>query len=284
MRKVIEIMNKEYIEVDPLWGIRRVQDIAENADTDCFLVTDNEKFIGVLTKKDLIKAHPNRIVLDAMYGSYKCIDAYESVWKAKELLDEGTDVLIINRGGKILGIVTKNEIGTEIGKHFDLLTNLYKRDYIIYKSIKLLEQGSKICFIFFDVNSFGQIDKKYGHVIGDKILRNIAQILKDNLPEGSFLCRYGGDEFVLLSDKCVADCEILARYMLASIKKHKFHGNINISASAGIAGGRKLNHREINMYKTVKNLINLASLASTKAKNEKVSLALGYDGAIDDIA
>jgi GGDEF domain-containing protein len=112
----------------------------------------------------------------------------------------------------------------------------------------------------------------------------MAQILKNNIPKGTSLCRYGGDEFVLLSDKCVADCEILAKYLLTKIKQYEFHGNINISVSAGIAGGRRRNQQKINIYKTVTNLINLASLASTKAKKEKVSLVLGYNGTIDDIA
>ena len=69
MRKVSEIMMKDYTTVDALWGIRRVQDIAEENKTDCFPVTDNGKIIGVLTRNDLIKSHPNRIVLDAMSGS-----------------------------------------------------------------------------------------------------------------------------------------------------------------------------------------------------------------------
>lgn len=50
-----------------------------------------------------------------------------------------------------------------------------------------------------------------------------------------------------------------------------------------LQGGRRRNPRKGNMYKTITSLINLASLASTKAKKEKNNLVLGYSG-IDEIA
>lgn len=284
MRIVFEIMMEDYTTVDALWGMRRVQDIAEKNKTDCFPVTDNGIIIGVLTRSDLIKSHPNRIVLDAMSGSYKYIKADESVWKAKELFEEGIDILLVTQGDKTIGVITKNAIDVEIGKHIDLLTGLYKSDYIMYKSLKLLEQGSEISIIFFDVNNFGYIDKEFGHTVGDRILKEIAQILKDNAPEGTCLCRYGGDEFALLTKECAENCKALAQSMLNKVKQNEFYGNANIGISAGIAGGRRRNPRKGNMYKTIASLINLASLASTKAKKEKDNLVLGYSGIIDEIA
>ncbi|MDS1030864.1 GGDEF domain-containing protein [Bacillota bacterium LX-D] len=285
IRKVFEIMLKDYDTVDAFCGIRRVQDIAEKNKTDCFPVTDNGKIIGVLTRSDLIKTHPNRIVLDAMSGSYKYIEADESVWEAKELLEgQGTDILLATQDDKIIGIVTKNAINVEISKHIDLLTGLYKSDYIIYNCLKFLEHGSEISIVFFDVNNFGYIDKEFGHTVGDNILKEIAQILKDNAPEGTYLCRYGGDEFALLTEVCAENCKALAQDILNKVKQHEFYGNIHIGISAGIAGGERRNPRKGNMYKTVTNLINLASLASTKAKKEKDNLVLGYSGIIDEIA
>lgn len=284
MRKIYEIKMKNFIAVDALWGIRRVKGMAERTNADCFPVVDNGKIAGVLTRNDLIMSHPNRIVLDAMTGSYKCIEAGESVWKAKELLEEGTDLLLVFQGDKIIGTLTKNEINIEIGKHIDLLTGLYKSDYLIYKSLKLLEQDGEISIIFFDVNNFGHIDKEFGHAIGDRLLKEIAQILKDNSPKGSHLCRYGGDEFALLVNKCAENSKTLVQDILNKVKQHEFYGNIRIDIAAGIAGGRRHNLREGNMHKIVARLINLASLASTKAKKEKENIMLGYNGIIDEMA
>lgn len=285
MRKVYEIMIQDYTTVDALWGIRRVQDIAEENKADCFPVTDNGEIIGVLTRNDLIKSHPNRIVLDAMSGSCKYLEADEAVWKAKELFEaEDTDLLLVTQGTKIIGAVTKNAVDVEIGKHMDLLTGLYKSDYMIYNAYKHLEQGKEISIIFFDINNFGHIDKKYGHAVGDKILKDIAEILNDNAPTGTFLCRYGGDEFALLTDRSAENSEALAQDMLTKVKQHEFYGDISIGVSAGIAGGKRRNPRKGNMYNTIASLINHASLASTKAKNESGNLVLGYSGTIDEIA
>lgn len=285
MSSVLKIAKSDYITVDALWGIRHVQDIAEKNDVDCFPVTDHGRIIGVLTKDDLIKAHPNRIVLDAMSGSFKYIGVDESVWKAKELLEDGgADVLLVAQGDEVFGIITKNAIKFEIGKHIDLLTGLCKSDYILYKSIELLEQGREISVIFFDINNFGHIDKEFGHTVGDRVLQEIAQLLEENTPEGAYLCRYGGDEFAVLTAYCAEDCKAFAENLLRIIRDHEFYQNITVSISAGIAGGRRRNPRAGNVYKTVTNLINIASLASTKAKKEKGNLVLGYSGVIDEIA
>ena len=112
----------------------------------------------------------------------------------------------------------------------------------------------------------------------------IAKILNDNAPAGTFLCRYGGDEFALLTDQCAENCDALAQGILDKVKQHEFYGDISIGISAGIAGGKRRNPRKGNMYNTITSLINLASLASTKAKKEKDNLVLGYSGTIDEIA
>lgn len=87
-----------------------------------------------------------------------------------------------------------------------------------------------------------------------------------------------------MTKNCAEDSKALAQDILNKVNQYEFYGNINIGISAGIAGGRRRNTREGNMYKTVTNLINIASLASTKAKKEKDNLVLGYSGIIDEIA
>lgn len=282
IRTVCEMLIEDYTTVDALWGIRRVQDIAEDKDIDCFPVTENGKIVGVLTRNDLIKAHPNRIVLDAMSGSCECVNADESVWKAKELFDAaGVDLLFVMEGNKTVGVITKTAVGEEICKHIDILTGLYKSSYVFYKAVKILEQGREISIIFFDVNNFGYINKEYGHTIGDSILKEITNILKDNVPDDSFLCRYGGDEFALLTDKCAESSQELAKDIMSKINCHKFCKCTNVSVAAGIAGGKRRHSRKINLNESITNLINVASLASTKAKKVKNNLVLGYSGYID---
>lgn len=87
-----------------------------------------------------------------------------------------------------------------------------------------------------------------------------------------------------MTDQCAENSEALAQDILDKVKQHEFYGDISIGVSAGIAGGKRRNPRNGNMYNTITSLINLASLASTKAKKEKDNLVLEYSGTIDEIA
>lgn len=79
----------------------------------------------------------------------------------------------------------------------DALTNTYNR-HTLYSDIE--QVGNKINgVIMFDINGFKQINDKYGHDVGDKILVAIAQTAQKRLSQGSRLYRTGGDEFVIVS-------------------------------------------------------------------------------------
>ena len=60
-------------------------------------------------------------------------------------------------------------------------------------------KASKVLALF-DIDNFKQINDQYGHVTGDYILESIAHIASKSLND-SFLCRYGGEEFVAIVDK-----------------------------------------------------------------------------------
>ena len=53
-----------------------------------------------------------------------------------------------------------------------------------------------------DVDCFKSINDTYGHAVGDLVLAHIAQILKSNTRSSDIVCRYGGDEFILIFPEC----------------------------------------------------------------------------------
>ncbi len=61
-----------------------------------------------------------------------------------------------------------------------------------------LQKDQKCCVIFIDIDRFKEINDRYGHAIGDKILIELGKLLKNNIREGDEVYRYGGDEFVLI--------------------------------------------------------------------------------------
>lgn len=87
----------------------------------------------------------------------------------------------------------------------DPLTRLNNRRqleyYYAYLSRKKLSGGGRaFSAMMFDLNHFKKINDEYGHVAGDEALRIGALALKAVAPKGSFLCRFAGDEFIMISE------------------------------------------------------------------------------------
>jgi diguanylate cyclase (GGDEF)-like protein len=59
-------------------------------------------------------------------------------------------------------------------------------------------QGNEVMVVFIDVDHFKQINDSFGHNTGDEVLVTLAQRLQHGLRSSDTVCRYGGDEFVLL--------------------------------------------------------------------------------------
>jgi len=96
---------------------------------------------------------------------------------------------------------------------YDRLTGLYNRDYFI----EILDEkydkknNEDFSFIIIDLDKFKEINDKYGHIIGDEVLKEFSYKLKDIFGENEILARYGGDEFVgILS---ITDVEIIENKM-----------------------------------------------------------------------
>ncbi len=84
----------------------------------------------------------------------------------------------------------------------DGLTKLYNRRYFM----ELLElefqraqrYEARLAFVMIDIDTFKSFNDNYGHLLGDRILYEVAQILRENLRIHDMVGRYGGEEFALL--------------------------------------------------------------------------------------
>lgn len=84
----------------------------------------------------------------------------------------------------------------------DPLTGVYNRNYFIERLSEEIDRcvrkNRPISMIFVDVDKFKLINDTHSHLAGDLILRDLGEIFKHNLRGYDFVCRYGGDEFVIL--------------------------------------------------------------------------------------
>lgn len=97
--------------------------------------------------------------------------------------------------------------------------------------------GNSLAIAVLDVDHFKKINDHYGHKAGDKALKLIAQVLKENLRETDFLARYGGEEFTVLITETPEDGVAgVTEKLRKAVEECKFHyasKDVPITISAG---------------------------------------------------
>ncbi|MFB9684006.1 GGDEF domain-containing protein [Amycolatopsis plumensis] len=79
----------------------------------------------------------------------------------------------------------------------DALTSSYNRRYLDERLYGPFTDGPPLALALIDLDRFKSVNDTYGHLVGDRVLRRVADLLQENLPPGGFCARYGGEEFVL---------------------------------------------------------------------------------------
>ncbi len=83
----------------------------------------------------------------------------------------------------------------------DPLTKLFNRDgwdRRARKSLRDSDETNSVGVAFFDLDHFKQLNDEYGHVVGDRFLVEVSNRLQESVRAGDIVCRWGGDEFVVL--------------------------------------------------------------------------------------
>ncbi|MCG2712916.1 MAG: diguanylate cyclase [Candidatus Omnitrophica bacterium] len=85
---------------------------------------------------------------------------------------------------------------------YDELTDVYNRRYFQQRLRDECDRGRRyknnFCCALLDIDYFKTINDNFGHLAGDRVLKNVAKIMRKNIRTSDIICRYGGDEFALL--------------------------------------------------------------------------------------
>ena len=101
---------------------------------------------------------------------------------------------------------------------YDEMTQLYNRRYGDKNLLKMKAQmqisGIKYCVAIGDIDFFKKVNDNYGHEAGDEVLIHVARVLKEQLLANGFVCRWGGEEFLIVIESHTIE---LAEHILQSI-------------------------------------------------------------------
>jgi diguanylate cyclase (GGDEF)-like protein/PAS domain S-box-containing protein len=126
--------------------------------------------------------------------------------------------------------------------YFDTLTGLPNRAHLRAQFELALARarhaGQPLAVVFFDLDNFKEINDTAGHSVGDEVICVVAQRLGEGIREDDVLCRFGGDEFLLLLPNTDAHAaQVLARRLIEQMcKPVETEGrSLDVAASAGFS-------------------------------------------------
>lgn len=120
-----------------------------------------------------------------------------------KILDEDKDKLIILAQQFLIGL--RRAIFYQKVSDLtitDTLTQVYSRRYFLERFNEELRRSKKhklsLSFLMIDIDNFKQYNDRYGHLVGDAILRQVSKIIRETVRQIDFIGRYGGEELCIV--------------------------------------------------------------------------------------
>ncbi|WKY44234.1 GGDEF domain-containing protein [Eubacteriaceae bacterium ES2] len=152
-----------------------------------------------------------------------------------------------------------------LGPMIFIFATIARSDYIVHKELKELAEKDSLtqifnrrvlyraghdafkkaknssycfCFMLFDIDFFKKINDQYGHPVGDELLKELTDLVLQNIRKSDLLARYGGEEFAILLDNTdKTEGLVIARKLLEIVEGKVFEiegHKIKITISIGL--------------------------------------------------
>ena len=113
----------------------------------------------------------------------------------------------------------------------DALTGAYNRgafERLYCREVEMCRRYDlPLSFLMVDIDDFKEINDTYGHPAGDDVLKNLVELLGDSVRKVDIICRYGGDEFVILMPNTKKDQAMMARRRI--LERVKYQNSLGMS-------------------------------------------------------
>ena len=151
---------------------------------------------------------------------------------------------------------------------FDPLTNCYNKkesEFLLERFFKeFLRYATPLSVLMLDIDHFKKVNDTYGHLAGDYVLKEVANVIKSTIRQSDICGRFGGEEFlIILPNTKLSGAMKLAERLRNNIHNHKFIYNnqeIPLTVSIGITSASKSD--------SIYSIIQRADEALYEAKNK----------------
>ncbi len=120
-----------------------------------------------------------------------------------------------------------------------LLTHVALKEQLATELARSQRLGTTLSFAMLDIDGFKQVNDRHGHLLGDRVLKSLADLLRQRVRTSDTVGRYGGEEFgIVLPDCALRDAVPLVddlRQSFAGIRFRSAAGELYVGFSAGVA-------------------------------------------------
>lgn len=149
--------------------------------------------------------------------------------------------LLASSFDKLLVILGERAAKLEYLATIDELTEIFNRRAIMNQLHQEIERATRyelnLAILLIDIDYFKRINDTDGHAMGDRVLRNVALVIKSNLRETDYVGRYGGEEFlVVMPHQTREGAETVAERLRGAVENGDGHGaTMPVTISIGVA-------------------------------------------------
>ncbi|GHE84375.1 tetratricopeptide repeat-containing diguanylate cyclase [Thalassotalea profundi] len=208
-------------------------------------ILDQQKSLQTVRLKDSEYQESNRNILLALCAIAVLIIS----WFLLKILRAQQRLVTLSQTDGLTGVVNRRRL-------------MELSDFFFYQA-----KQTKITFsvLMIDVDDFKMINDNYGHKVGDKVLKRIAEIGSSAMRSSDEFGRFGGEEFIaLLPETDLEQAKVIAERLCQSVNNHSWESIVNspVSISIGVACV------DLSMHKNADDLIKSADVLLYKAKSQ----------------